>query len=81
MSHYSAQVQANDPCKHSVCEQQPQTVASERTMLHAPSLATLQALVTVLAFPLNTLNVRIEPANSAPPRVPLLVALQATLRV
>ena len=81
MSQKFAQVHANDQCKHSVCEQQPQTVASDRSMLHAQSLATLQAFVTVLVSPVSTLNVRIEPANTAPPRAPLLVALQTTLRV
>ncbi len=80
-SHHSAQVQANGQCKHSVCEQQPQTVASDRTMHNVRSLATLQALVTVLVFPVSTLNVGIEPANTAPPRAPLLIALQTTLRV
>ncbi len=79
--YHSAQVQANHQCKHAVCVQQPQTVASDLTVLHAKSLATLRALVAVLVFPLSTLDVRIEPANSAPPRVPLLVAFQTTLRV
>ncbi len=80
-SHHSAQVQANDQCKHSVCEQQPQTGTRDLTVLHARSLTTLQVLVTVLVFPVNTLKVRIEPANTASSRVPLLVALQTTLRV
>lgn len=81
MSHQSAQVHADDQCRHSVCEQQPQTVSSDPTVLHARALATLQALVTVFVFPVSTLSVQIEPANTALSRAPLLVALQTTIRV
>ncbi len=39
--HHSAQIQAKDECKHAVCEQQPQTVASNKTVLHVRSVVTL----------------------------------------
>lgn len=81
VSVHSARVQANDLCKHSVCEQQAQAVASDKTVLHARSLAKLQALISVLVFPVSGLHVRIESANTAPQRAPLLVALQTALRV
>lgn len=81
MSRQSVQVHADDNCKHFVCEQQPQTVANDQAVLHARSLATVQAVLTVLVFHVSTLNVRIEPASSAPLRVPLLITLQMTLRV
>lgn len=80
-SHHFAQVHANDQCKHAVCEQQPQTVESDQTVLHTRSITTLQALVTIFVSSVSTLHVWIEPANTASSRVPLLVALQMTLRV
>jgi hypothetical protein len=81
LSKRSAQIHTNDQCEHAVCEQQPQIVTGDQRVLHSRLLSAHQALTTVLLLPVNTLNARIEPANTAPPRPPLLMALQTTLRV
>jgi hypothetical protein len=43
MGRHSAQVQANDQCKQSIGEQQPQIAASDETLVHAQSIAALHA--------------------------------------
>jgi hypothetical protein len=81
MSPNSAQIHANHQCRQSVCEQQPQKVVTDQTVLHAQALVTLHAFITILFFPGSMLDVRIEPANASMSRVAFLIALQTTLRV
>ncbi len=77
----AAHVSVSDLCAHAICEQQPQVVERDQTALNAQSLATLHASVTVLVFTESRGFIRTEPADTSPPHVPFLIALQTTLRV
>ena len=51
MGRHFAQVQANDPCKNFVCEQQQQIAACDESLVHAQSIAALHAFISVFVFP------------------------------
>ena len=77
----SVHAMASSICEHSVCQQQPQLVAVDQTLLHTRSKTVLHSLLIHPIFLGSAGDQGAISAEAPAARVPLLVALRTNLRV